>query len=355
MKEIKKLFHYIFIDGLSGMALGLFATLILGTILQQAGSMIGGEIGQYLERTASVAKGMTGIGIGVGVACKYKDDVLVTVAAGAAGMCGAFAQGILSGSIFQDGALVLAGPGEPLGAFLAAMTAVSLGRLISGKTSLDILVTPLTAFVSGSIVGLLAGPPISGFMGWIGELIQIGTQQQPFLMGMAVSVLMGICLTLPISSAAIGVILNLSGLPAGAATVGCCAQMVGFAVASYDDNKMGGLIAQGIGTSMLQMPNIVRKPLIWIPPILTSAVLGPIATVVLKMTSNATGSGMGTAGLIGPIMCYQTMTGQGMDSMVVFLEILVMTIIAPALLTLIFANFMKNHGFIKAGDMKLPS
>lgn len=355
MKEIKKVFNYIFIDGLSGMALGLFSTLILGTIIQQIGSMIGGNIGQYLEGAASVAKAMTGIGIGVGVACKYKDDVLVTVAAGAAGMCGAFAQSLMNGSLFQEGALVLKGPGEPLGAFLAAMTAVTLGRLVAGKTSLNILVTPLVTFVSGSAVGLLAGPPISGFMGWIGELIQTGTEQQPFLMGIAVSVLMGICLTLPISSAAIGVILNLSGLPAGAATAGCCAQMVGFAVASYEDNKMGGLIAQGIGTSMLQMPNIVRKPIIWIPPILTSAILGPISTVVFKMTSNATGSGMGTAGLIGPIMCYQTMVGEGADPFVVLMEIAVMYVIAPALLTLVFANFMRNHKFIKPGDMKLPS
>ena len=355
MKQIKKILNYIFIDGLSGMALGLFSTLILGTIIQQAGTLIGGEIGGYLSGAASVAKSLTGVGIGVGVACKYKDDVLVTVAAGAAGMCGAFAQNLLSGSLFSDGALVLAGPGEPLGAFLAAITAVTVGRLLSGKTSLDILLTPLVTFLSGSAVGLLAGPPISGFMGVIGELIETGTRQQPFFMGMAVSVLMGICLTLPISSAAIGVILNLSGLPAGAATAGCCAQMVGFAVASYEDNKVGGLVAQGIGTSMLQMPNIMKKPIIFIPPILTSAVLGPVSTVVLKMTSNATGSGMGTAGLIGPIMCYQTMVGQGVASSVVLTEIAVMYVIAPALLTLIFTNFMKNHGFIQAGDMKLPS
>lgn len=354
MKQIKKIFYYIFIDGLSGMALGLFATLILGTIIQQIGSFTGGAIGGFLTGAASVAKGLTGIGIGVAVACKYKDDVLVTVAAGAAGMCGAFAQNLLSGNMFQDGALVLSGPGEPLGAFLAAITAVTIGRLISGKTSLDILVTPLATFLSGSVVGILAGPPISGFMGWIGELIETGTRQQPLLMGIAVSVLMGICLTLPISSAAIGVILNLSGLPAGAATAGCCAQMVGFAVASYEDNNIGGLVAQGIGTSMLQMPNIVKKPVIWIPPILTSAILGPISTVVLKMTSNATGSGMGTAGLVGPIMCYQTMVAEGAEPTVVLIEIAVMYVIAPALLTLIFTNFMRNHGFIKPGDMKLP-
>jgi hypothetical protein len=354
MKQVKKILNYIFIDGLSGMALGLFSTLILGTIIQQIGNFVGGSVGSFLTGAASVAKGLTGIGIGVGVACKYKDDVLVTIAAGAAGMCGAFASSLLSGSLIQDGALVLSGPGEPLGAFLAAITAVTIGRLISGKTSLDILVTPLVTFLSGSIVGIVVGPPISGFMGWIGEVIDVATRQQPFLMGIAVSVIMGICLTLPISSAAIGVILNLSGLPAGAATVGCCAQMVGFAAASYEDNKVGGVIAQGIGTSMLQMPNIVKKPIIWIPPILTSAILGPISTVALKMTSNATGSGMGTAGLVGPIMCYQTMVAEGAAPSVVLVEIAVMYVIAPALLTLLISNFMRNHGFIKPGDMKLP-
>ena len=355
MKQIKKIFHYIFIDGLSGMALGLFATLILGTIIGQIGSFVGGAAETYICGAASVAKAMTGAGIGVGIACKYKDDVLVTVSTGAAGMCGAFATNLLRGTLIQDGALVFSGPGEPLGAFLAAMVAVSVGRVISGKTSLDILVTPLVTFFSGAAAGILVGPPISHFMGWIGEIIETATLQQPFLMGIVVSVLMGICLTLPISSAAIGVILNLSGLPAGAATAGCCAQMIGFAVASYEDNKIGGAIAQGIGTSMLQMPNIVKKPVIWIPPILTSAILGPVSTVVLKMTSNATGSGMGTAGLIGPIMCYQTMVGEGGDPALILIEIAVMYVIAPALLTLIFTNFMKNHGFIKPGDMKLPS
>ncbi|MDO4555426.1 MAG: PTS sugar transporter subunit IIC [Lachnospiraceae bacterium] len=355
MKQIKNVLRYIFVDGLAGMALGLFSTLILGTIIEQMGTMIGGEIGGYLSGAASLAKVLTGIGIGVGVACKYKDDVLVTVAAGAAGMCGAYAQNLLSGSLFLDGAVVLSGPGEPLGAFIAALMAVTVGRLISGRTKLDILLTPIVTFLSGSAAGLFVGPPISGFMALIGDVIESGTRQQPLFMGIVVSVLMGICLTLPISSAAIGVILNLSGLPAGAATAGCCAQMVGFAVASYEDNKVGGLLAQGIGTSMLQMPNIVRKPIIWIPPILTSAILGPISTVLLKMTSNSTGSGMGTAGLIGPIMCYQTMVTEGANPTLVLIEIAVMYVIAPALLTLVFANFMKNHGFIKMGDMKLPS
>ena len=173
---------------------------------------------------------------------------------------------------------------------------IFFGHIVSGKTKVDILITPLTAIGTGSFVGLVLGPPISGFMGWLGSIINWGTEQQPFLMGIVVSVLMGMILTLPISSAALGIILNLSGLAAGAATVGCCCNMVGFAVASYRENKVGGLLAQGIGTSMLQVPNIVRKPVIWLPAILSSAILGPVGTMLLHMTSNATGSGMGGAG-----------------------------------------------------------
>ena len=158
---------------------------------------------------------------------------------------------------------------------------------------------------------------------------------------------------MPISSAALGVVLNLSGIAAGAAAVGCSAQMVGFAVASFKENKFGGLVAQGIGTSMLQVPNIVRKPLIWVPPTLASAILGPVSTVVLKMTNNAIGSGMGTAGLVGQIMGYQTMVGEGMASKVILIEIIVMHVIAPAILTYVIAEFMRRKGLIKDGDMKL--
>lgn len=353
MKKLKEILNHIFIDGLSGMALGLFATLIIGTIMQQAGNLIPGKIGDIIVALSSVAKGLTGAGIGVGVAYKYKESPLVTLSAASAGMIGAFASTILSGSLMQDGALVLSGPGEPLGAFLAAFVGITIGHLISGKTKLDIILTPFISISCGGIFGLLVGPFISKLMYRLGELIEVGTVQQPFLMGIIVSVLMGMILTLPISSAALGIILNLSGLPAGAATVGCSAQMIGFAVASFEDNKVGGLFAQGLGTSMLQVPNIMRKPLIWIPPTLASAILGPISTVVLKMTNNATGSGMGTSGLVGQIMTYQTMVAEGNASMVVLAEIIVMHFIAPAILTLLFTVIMKKMGLIKAGDMKL--
>ena len=350
---IKKWLNRVFIDGLSGMAMGLFATLIVGTIISQIGTIVGGETGNYLVMMSSVAKVLTGAGIGVGVAHKYGESPLVTVSAASAGMIGAFASKLLAGEVIVEGALHLTGAGEPLGAVIAAYVGIELGHLVSGKTKLDILVTPMVTILLGGMVGLFVGPPISQFMAQLGAMIQWGTEQQPFLMGIIVSVLMGMILTLPISSAALGVVLNLSGIAAGAAAVGCSTQMVGFAVASFKENKFGGLVAQGIGTSMLQVPNIVRKPLIWVPPTLASAILGPVSTIVLKMTNNAIGSGMGTAGLVGQIMGYQTMVGEGLASKVVLIEIIVMHVIAPAILTYVIAEFMRRKGLIKDGDMKL--
>ena len=307
VKKLKQILNHVFIDGLSGMATGLFSTLIIGTILEQIGNLIGGTVGAYLVVISKVAAALTGAGIGVGVAHKYKAAPYVTISAATCGMVGAFSSKILAGTVLVDGVMQFAGPGEPLGAFIAAFVGIELGRLVSGKTKLDILVTPLVSIVSGSAVGLVLGPPISQFMAGIGEMVNWGTEQQPILMGIIVSVLMGMILTLPISSAAIGIVLNLSGIAAGAAAVGCCANMIGFAVASYRENKLGGFFAQGLGTSMLQVPNILRKPVIWLPAIFTSAILGPISTAVLGMTNNAKGSGMGTAGLVGPLMAYQTM------------------------------------------------
>ena len=350
---MKKLLNHIFIDGLSGMALGLFSTLIVGTIIQQIGNLIGGNIGDMLFIMGKMAAAMTGAGIGVGVAHRYQESPLVVLSAATAGMTGGFASKILAGSLLVDGSVVLAGPGEPLGAFVAAFAGIELGHLVSGKTKVDILVTPIVTIVTGCAVGLIVGPPISKFMTGLGAIINWGTEQQPFLMGIVVSVLMGMALTLPISSAALGIILNLSGIAAGAATIGCCAQMIGFATASLRENGIGGLLAQGIGTSMLQVPNIVRKPLIWLPPIITSAILGPISTVVLKMTNNAIGSGMGTAGFVGPMMTYKTMTTGGTSAVTVIVMILVMQIIAPAFLTYFISEAMRRAGLIKDGDRKL--
>lgn len=350
---MKKILKEIFIDGLSGMASGLFATLIIGTIIVQIGGLIPGAIGQYLVMMGKVASALTGAGIGVGVAQRLKASPLVVVSAATAGMTSAFASKIIAGSVLVDGVMQFAGPGEPLGAFIGAIVAVYMGRMVSGKTKVDILITPFVCIVSGSAVGLLIGPSISAFMAWLGSLINWGTEQAPFLMGIIVSVLMGIILTLPISSAALGVILGLNGLAAGAATVGCCANMVGFAVASYRENKVNGLLAQGLGTSMLQIGNIVKKPIIWLPAIITSAVLGPVSTLVFGMTNNATGSGMGTAGLVGQINTYQDMVSHGADPSMVLVKIIVLHIILPAVLSLAISEFMRKRGMIADGDMKL--
>ena len=359
----KKLGKEIFIDGLSGMASGLFATLIIGTIIVQIGGLIPGAVGTYLFMIGKMASAMTGAGIGIGTAKRLDASPLVQVSAATAGMCGAFASKLLAGATLVNGtvdsglelsnAVVLSGPGEPLGAFVAVMVCIYMGRLVSGKTKVDILVTPFVCIVSGSAVGLLAGPSISAFMTWLGSIINWGTEQAPFVMGIIVSVLMGIILTLPISSAALGIILGLSGIAAGAATVGCCANMVGFAVASYRENKVNGLLAQGLGTSMLQIGNIVKKPVIWLPAIVASAILGPVSTCLLHMTNNPTGSGMGTAGLVGQINAYQDMVAGGMAPGVVLAEIVVMHVILPAVIAFVVSELMRKKGMIQDGDMKL--
>lgn len=346
MSYIKKILNRIFIDGLSGMATGLFSTLIIGTIISQIGALIGGEIGKYIVAIGSAAKTVTGAGIGVGVACKLKASPLVTVSAAVAGLAGAFPDASLA-------ALKFGAPGEPLGAFVAAYVAVEVGMLVSGKTKIDIIVTPLCAILPGAAVGYLLGGPISRFMLWLGELVNFNVEKSPIIGGIIVSVLMGMILTLPISSAAIGISMGLSGLAAGAAAVGCCCNMVGFAVASYRENKFGGLVAQGLGTSMLQIPNIVRKPIIWAPAIVASAILGPVSSAVLKMTNNATGSGMGSAGLVGQFMAYDTMTSGGLSPAVTLLEIALMHFILPAAIALATSEIMRRAKLIKTGDMKL--
>lgn len=347
MKKVKQWLNEIFIDGLSGMALGLFSTLIIGTIIAQIGSLIGGTVGSYLTAVSNVAKTLTGAGIGVGVACKFKQGPLVTVSAAVAGMVGAFP------AVTAMEAYTLGKPGEPLGAFIAALVAIKIGRLVAGKTKVDIIVTPFLSILTGAVVGFVAGPPITAFMGWIGALVNFNVEMHPVIGGIVVSVLMGMILTLPISSAAIGISMSISGLAAGAATVGCCCNMVGFAVASYRENKMGGLVAQGVGTSMLQVPNIVKKPVIWLPAIIASAILGPVASAVLGMTSTPVGSGMGSAGFVGQFAAYASMTEGGMSGMTAIILIVVMHFILPAVLTFLISEFMRKKGWIASGDMTL--
>lgn len=352
MKTLKKVCTHIFIDGLGGMTHGLFATLIIGTILQQIGTLIGGQTGTLIWQIGKTAAALTSAGIGVGVAVRYGESSLVTVSSAIASVIGGYASQVLSGTFLTDGNIVFTGPGEPLGAFVAAFAGITIGHLISGRTKLDIILTPVVTIFSGGAAGLLAGPPVSRLMNGLGSIINWGTEQQPLLMGIIVSVVMGMVLTLPISSAALGIILNLSGLAAGAATIGCCCNMIGFAVASYRENGFGGFVAQGLGTSMLQVPNIMRHPLIWLPAILSSAILGPVGTLFAHMQNNATGSGMGSAGLVGQLTTYETMTVAEPAS-TVLLKIALLHFILPAVLTLLFSELMRRKGLIHQGDMSL--
>jgi len=353
--KFKGVLSYIFIDGLAGMATGLFCTLIIGTIIGQIGSLIGADnfVGYYLTLIGNFAKILMGAGIGVGMAYKLKKDPLVSVSAGVAGMVGAYASQIIKKSVLAGSVTTLASVGEPLGAFVAAFVALEVGSLVSKKTKVDIIVTPLVAILSGSVVGLLVGPPISSFMTFIGSIINTAAEQQPILMGILVAVLMGIALTLPISSAAIGVSLGLSGVAAGAAVVGCCCQMVGFAVMSFKENRWGGLVAQGLGTSMLQMPNLIKHPICWLPPIISSALIGPFATTLGKIVSTPVGSGMGTAGLVGPIATFSAMTEAGSPQWAALLLILLFCVILPAAVTLGVSLIFRKFNLIKDGDLTL--
>lgn len=354
-QKVKSILSYIFIDGMSGMATGLFATLIIGAIICQIGSFLGDTaFAYYVKAIGTMAKALMGVGIGVGVALKLKKAPLVTVSAGVCGLIGAFAAKIIDAKVFNETMSVttLISVGEPLGAFVASFVALEVGSLVVGKTKVDIIVVPICAIFAGSLVGLLVGPPISSFMTMIGNVINVGAEQQPVLMGIIVATLMGIALTLPISSAAIGVTLGLSGIAAGAAVIGCAVQMVGFAVMSFRENKWSGLIAQGLGTSMLQMPNLVKYPKLWIPPVIVSAVLGPVG-VLCGFVSTEVGSGMGTSGFVGPIESFSAMTASGMSPLIALLLVVLFLFVLPAVLAFALSELFRKLGVIKQGELKL--
>ena len=296
---LSKLFHRYFVVALNGMALGLFCTLIIGLIIKQIAINLSGSLSSFLLVIASIAMALTGPVIGIGVAHALKAPKLVILASGVVGFLGAFGSSLGTNNLLDQGKLIISGSGDPLGAFIAVVIAAEIGRFISGKTKVDIIITPFVTIIIGGIISYLTGPYLIKGMKILGTFIREAMELQPFIMGVVVSVVMGIILTLPISSAALSIILGLSGIAAGASTVGCAAQMVGFAVISFKANRWNGLLAQELGTSMLQVPNIIRKPVIWIPPIVASAILGPVATIIFRMENNPAGGGMGTSGLVG--------------------------------------------------------
>ena len=320
------------VDALSFMAMGLFCSLILGLIIKQIALIPGLD---FLTDIAALLQSTPVVGgsIGMAIALGLKRAPLVTISAVAVGALG-----------YKFGG--------PIGAYLASVIGIEAGSLVSKRTPVDIIITPLVAVVVGGLFAKYCCAPINEWVMSLGAIINRATLLNPFIMGVVVSVSVGCLLTLPISSAALCISIGIGGLAAGAATAGCCAQMIGFAVISYKDNGVGGLISQGLGTSMLQIGNIARKPIIWLAPTLSSAILGPVSTLWLKMSNNAAGAGMGTAGLVGPLGCWDTMAPTT-DHNLLLIEIVGLYFIAPAVLSLFFHSIMKRLGWVKNGDMKL--
>ncbi len=341
-ETVKSYARLYFVDAMSAMAQGLFASLLIGTIISTLGAQLGLQV---LVDIGGFAKSMAGPAMAVAIGYALKAPPLVLFSLAAVG----------------SAANQLGGDGGPLAVLLIAIVAAELGKLVSKKTKVDILATPSVTILSGAALSYLCAPAIGAAAHSVGTLIMWATDLQPFFMGIIVSVVVGMALTLPISSAAICAAFGLTGLAGGAAVAGCCAQMVGFAVISFRENKWGGLAAQGIGTSMLQVPNIVKNPRIWIAPTLASAITGPIATCVFKLQMNGApiSSGMGTCGLVGQIGVYSGWISDiaaGTKAAVTpmdWIGLLLISFVLPALFAWVIDLGLRKLGWVKDGDMKL--
>ena len=362
---IKKYADRWFIQAFSGMAQGLFVTLIAGTIIKTIGTQIfgGTAFGNFLVLLGGIASIATGCGIGVGMANGLKANKLVMFSAAVAGMLGAYAEPILAGKTLSEIAsttIAAAGPGNPISTYVCSLMAIEIGGLVAGKTKLDILLVPLTCIFTAAI-GLYVSYPFILLVKLIADGIKIATEATPFFMGIIIAVVMGMLLTLPTSSAAIWISIvgsfgadvpdavNLAG---GAAVVGCACQMVGFAVMSYKENGWGGLISQGLGTSMLQIPNVMRKPILFIPPVIASAIAGPLSTCLFCLRCDKTGGGMGTSGLVGIFGTINASSGV-IEPWVMWLGIILLMFVLPAVVCYFISQFMRKKGWIKDGDLKI--
>jgi len=325
------------VDALGAMAQGLFCSLLIGTIINTIGQQFGIE---YLTTVGGFCTAMSGPAMAAAIGYALQAPPLV----------------LFSMIVVGSAANTLGGAGGPLAVLVIAIVAAEFGKAVSKETKVDILVTPGVTILIGVVLSSLIAPPIGTAASSVGKLIMYATELQPFFMGILVSVIVGIALTLPISSAAICAALGLTGLAGGAAVAGCCAQMVGFAIMSFKENKWGGLVSQGIGTSMLQMGNIVKNPKIWIAPILTSAITGPLATCLFKLEMNGTpvSSGMGTCGLVGQIGVYSGWVADG-KAITAFdwIGLVLICFILPGVLTWVFGNIERKLGWIKENDLKL--
>ncbi|MCI8612600.1 MAG: PTS sugar transporter subunit IIC [Clostridia bacterium] len=359
------------IDAFSGMALGLFCTLIAGTIIGQIGLLVGSNpVGNIISKIATAAKMIMGAGIGVGIAHSLGAKKLTMFTAAAAGMIGANMTNIFAMSgivVFGASANASIGIGDPVAAYFASVFCVEICRLVEGKTPVDIVLVPLLGIAVGSVAGIVFGIPFGMLFALLGKGIAYAIRWNSIIFGIIISAVMGLLLTLPTSSAAFSVMLfgvsnalitpELMGaaqLAAGAACAGCCAHMVGFAVASFRENSWGGLVSQGIGTSMLQIPNLAKNPRILLPAVAASVVAGPLSSAAFKLMCDATGGGMGTAGLVGVIQTFSVSVKNGMPWWYVLIGVLVCYIIVPALVAFGTSELLRKVGWIKSGDMKLP-
>ena len=346
-----------FITAMGAMAQGLFCTLLVGTILNTIGQQF--HIPFLTETFVSIKAGETVIGYTLGGLVSLMVGAGISVAIGVS----LKAPPLVLFSLIPIGfaANALGGAGGPLAVYIVAIIACEGGKLVSKTTKIDILVTPIITILLGIGLAYLIAEPIGMAASAVGDAVKWATEQQPFLMGILVSVIIGIALTLPISSAAICAALGLTGLAGGAAVAGCCAQMVGFAVMSFKENRWGGLVAQGIGTSMLQMPNIVKNPRIWIPPTIASAITGPIATCLFKLEMNgdAVASGMGTCGFVGQIGVYTGWVkdvADGAKEAIVAMDwigLVLICVVLPAILSFVFCEILRKLGWIRKDDLKL--
>lgn len=354
-ETVKKLASRWFIDAFSGMAQGLFCTLIAGTILGMIASLIGDNfVGKALTLIANFAKTLMGAGIGVGIANALKRGKLVMFSAAVAGFVGAFSDKIID----LSASVALGAPGNPIGAYVVALFTIEIVSLYAGKTKLDILIVPLGTLLL-CFAGCYLAYPFILLISALGGLISKATEITPFFMGIVISVVMGVLLTMPTSSAAIwisvasGITDDAMLIAGGAAVVGCSCHMIGFAVASFKENGVSGLISQGIGTSMLQIPNIMKKPIIMLPEILSSAILGPVSTCLFKLRCNASGGGMGTSGLVGVFGTIEASAAAGLNPAVIAAGVALLLFLFPAVLSFVFSELFRKAGWIKFGDQKL--
>ncbi|MBQ3437178.1 MAG: PTS sugar transporter subunit IIC [Fusobacterium sp.] len=326
-----------FIKSLNGMALGLFSSLITGLILKQLGLLFSSD---FLIQIGSLAQFLMGPAIGAGIAFALNSHPLIIIAAL---ITGAFGAGTIK--IVENISVI--NIGEPIGAYFSTVFVVFFINKLAGKTKFDIILLPCLTIILGCLIGKFCSPFISELIKNLGFIINKSTELNPILMGLTISVIMGMLLTLPTSSAAIGISLGLNGLAAGSALTGCCCQMIGFAIMSYEDNDIGSVLSIGFGTSMIQIPNIIKNPLIWIPPIISSALLGILSTTVFNIQTNSVASGMGTSGLVGQLSTF-TIMGRAY-----IFPMLILHFILPAFFNYFLYKFMKKKNYIKNGDLKI--